>query len=125
MLLGGLRICSCLGLRLLGPVSTAVLGPNALLLVQDHLLNSLVLSLVCYTARGLVSLLQHACHYIVIGSFNPQVVIRSLIFRTNSRCSLLHPKRFVITIPGGVTLNIIYNFFHLEHVSWLLKPTRG
>ena len=125
VLLGRLRVCSCLGLGLLRSITTAIFRAYAFLLVQDHLLNSLVLSMICPTARGLVSLLQHACHYIIVGSLDSQVVIWSLVICGNCGGCFLHSKRLVITIPWSVGLYIIYNLFHLENMSRLLEPTRG
>ena len=125
MLLGRLRVCSCLGLGLLRSITTAIFRAYAFLLVQDHLLNSLVLSMICPTTRGLVSLLQHACHYIIVGSLDSQVVIWSLVICGNCGGCFLHSKRLVITIPRSVGLYIIYNLFHLENMSRLFEPTRG
>ena len=53
---------------------------------------SYVLSLICRIPCCSASLLEHASHYIIIGTFYPQVVIRSLIISSNRGYNFLHAQ---------------------------------
>ena len=119
-----LRICSCLSLRLLGIISATILWANSsLAFMCHHFMYSYVLSLICRITCDSARLLEHASHYVVIGTFDPQVVIRSLIICSNRGYNFLHAQRLIFTIPWGVTLDIIHSFLHLENVRRLLEAT--
>ena len=120
-----MRVCIRASLRLLGVVTTAILWADAVLLLCQNFMNSLVLSLVSSVSCGLVSLLEHTSHYVVICTFDSQIIIWPLTITTYSCHNLLKPHWLLFIIPRWTCWSIAYNLFHLEDMRRLLEATGG
>ena len=120
-----MRVCVRAGLRLLGVVTTAILWAGAVLFLHQNFMNSLVLSLVCSISCGLVSLLEHASHDVVICTFDSQIIIWPLTITTYSCHNLLQAHRLLITIPRWTCRSITHYLFHLKDMRRLLEATGG
>ena len=70
-------------------------------------------------------MLEHACHHIVVGSLDPQVVIGPLVVVAHSGHHFLKAHCLMIWVPGGVTVDITDNIFHLEDMRRLFQAARG
>ena len=120
-----MRVCVRAGLRLLGVVTTAILWAGAILFLHQNFMNSLVLSLVCAISCGLVSLLEHASHDVVICTFDSQIIIWPLTITTYSCYNLLQAHCLLFTIPWWTCRSIAHNLFHLKDMRRLLEATGG
>ena len=118
-----LRICSCLSLGLFWMFSTSVFWAYSILFLHNHIMNSLVLSLVSWNPLCLVSSLVHSCHDIIVGMFHTQNVIWSLIVNSHSSDHFSQAHRLVWLISCGVGWNIVDYFLHLKDVRRLLETT--
>ena len=120
-----MRVCVRTSLRLLRVVTTTILGTCAILFLHQNFMNSLVLSLVCTISCGLVSLLEHASHDVVICTFDSQIIIWPLTITTYSCNNLLQAHWLLLTIPWWACRSITHNLFHLEDMRRLLETTSG
>lgn len=119
-----MRVCVRASLRLLGVVPTTILWAGAVLFLHQNFMNSLVLSLVGSVSRGLVLLLEHVSHDVVICTFDSQIIIWPLTITTYS-CHNLLQAHWLFTIPWWTCRSITHNLLHLEDMSRLLETTSG
>ena len=119
------RVCVRASLRLLRVVTTTILWAGAVLFLHQNFMNSLVLSLVSSISCGLVSLLKHASHDVVICTFDSQIIIWPLTITTYSCHNLLQAHWLLVTIPRWTCRSITDNLLHLEDMRRLLETTSG